>query len=394
MKCLFISGENPYAEHTGYYKASRDYLDIFLGKANVEVTLLSLNSKKAIYGPPRDLVLRSCNAGRRIPKRISQMGSLLFRSTATESQFKRRTVCNAVISIIRELQPALVVFNGIRAGWILRYVSRARFPRIIYIAHNPESASLLCSADHEANVLLRWAIRREAKKMERLEDRILMGSSGLVVQTEEDADRLLQIRGVLPKYLVLPPRHDMPKPSEARDDHRRKEILLVGSFKWLPKRRDAKWLIERVMPLVRSEIADVTLSIVGSGAEWLRPHLVEGVNLFPNVPSTLPYYAGKPVFVVVDRQLGGIKNKTVEAAAHSLAIVATPEGIEGTGLIGGESCSVATHAEDFAAAIVRYLQNPVLYDGVSHKAREIVSEKFDKVINQHRFSTFCDQILA
>lgn len=393
MRWLFVTGDNPYEGDTGYYKASRDYLDVILSDDESRIRVLTLDSKSKAPKDLRNVELDSVCCLRRMPKRIIQGFSLLSWTSATVWQFKPKAGKRALFESVDRWKPDVVVFNGIRAGWLIARCSTNKLPLTFFVAHNPEAKSLKSSADYERRWLLRQAIKLEAIKMSFLEKKILERADGIVVQTEEDSARLEELCRPLPKCLVLPPRLSVPPRSGEDLPNSQNSLLLVGSFRWLPKRRDAEWIVKSVFPLVKENIPNAKFSIVGSGADILEPLVRPGIEIYSDVPDVAPYYSGMPVFVVADRQLGGIKNKTVEAASHGLAIVSTKAGAEGTGLVNGESCVITDNAEEFAGAIIKFLRDPKKRDKFGKNAYETVLNRFDRKSNAARFHSFA-RILA
>jgi glycosyltransferase involved in cell wall biosynthesis len=247
----------------------------------------------------------------------------------------------------------------------------------VYVAHNAESAAYASIARFEPNPLLRRFLERQARSVATLEREVLAACYAVMTLTTQDAGRLSKLSpGV--SVAVIPPWTDIaPPPTLARDEG---TVLLVGSFLWHAKRRNAAWLIGDVWPQVRRTHPQASLAIVGRGADRLAAQASagSGIALHADVPDVSTYLHRAAVFVNPERQVGGIKLKTLEAAAAGLPIVSTPAGVEGTGLVDGESCVVCGDGAEFAAAVGSLLGDPQRRARVGAAAAAAMRTRLDR----------------
>jgi glycosyltransferase involved in cell wall biosynthesis len=286
-------------------------------------------------------------------------------------------------SHLNALRPDVVIFNHIRSAWLLTEIDRSK-TKMIYLAHNAEGATAHSVADMQRFGLTKLLLRHEARKVTVLEERIMRAADCVITLTPEDADRLSACAPST-QFAVIPPAVELREHSQQPQSN---ELLLLGSFRWLPKRLNAIWLAKEVMPLVRKCVPDATLRIVGTEANRLESALgaCPGVVLHSNVPSVDEYYARAAVFVVPERQVGGIKLKTLEAASFGKAIVTTAAGREGTGLIHNKSCLVADSAQEFAAHILSFLRNPMLRQNAGDNARDYINANFSQKAIERQYN--------
>jgi glycosyltransferase involved in cell wall biosynthesis len=169
-------------------------------------------------------------------------------------------------------------------------------------------------------------------------------------------------------------------------------LLLVGSFNWPPKRRNAEWLAREVFPIVRRHRPTATLSIVGSGADKLAPRLgnLSGVTLYANVPAVDHFYRKAAIAVIPEGQKSGMKLKALEAAGFGTAITSTTPGCEGTGFIDGQHCLIADNTAAFAAGVVRLINDAPLRRQLASSAQEHVRTFFSR----ERFSASIQRLLS
>ena len=126
-------------------------------------------------------------------------------------------------------------------------------------------------------------------------------------------------------------------------------LLFVGSGHYAPYERGLAWLVEEVLPLIRSH-ATVEFDVVG--APPTRPIAGEGVRYIGRVPAVEPYYDAAHIVVVPVFEGSGTRLKIVEAAAFGRPVVSTRLGAEGLPMTPGAHFLQADRAHDFAAAVL------------------------------------------
>jgi len=283
-----------------------------------------------------------------------------------------------------------VFLNHVRAAWVARKWARPPCP-VVYIAHNCEAAVTGSLSRMGFNYPTRMALRWDARKVRSLEAKILDSADSCVCLSDEDAARFRKW-SVCADFEVIPPAVDPVSTSPASHRKIPHSLLLMGSYEWTPKRRNAVWLATRVMAQVRARCPEATLRIVGKGATRLADELgaVPGVTLHSDVASVAPFYEAAEIAVVPEQQASGVKLKTLEAANYGLPIVTTSSGREGTMLLDRIHCLVADGEAGLSAAIVEMLKNPALRQKLADAARERVQERF----SPRRVSALIDQLVS
>ncbi len=142
----------------------------------------------------------------------------------------------------------------------------------------------------------------------------------------------------------------------------RRDLLFVGGFQHPPNLDAAEWLIDEIMPLVRSRIPEARLHLIGSRMpESLRERRSEGVVVHGYVADLGPYLEGCRLSVAPLRYGAGVKGKVNQAMAWGLPVVATGCAAEGMYLEDGEDVLVADTSEAFAEAVVRAYEDEALW---------------------------------
>ncbi len=135
-------------------------------------------------------------------------------------------------------------------------------------------------------------------------------------------------------------------------------LVLVAAYGYEPNIDAATFAVDAVLPLVRAQVPDARLQLVGREIERVatwgeRP----GVELVGPVADVAPYLAAADAVVAPIRYGGGTRLKVLEAFAHGVPVVSTALGCEGLGA-GPEHLAVADGASAFAAACVAILRDP------------------------------------
>ena len=157
----------------------------------------------------------------------------------------------------------------------------------------------------------------------------------------------------------------------------RRDLLFVGGFQHPPNLDAAEWLIDEIMPLVRSRIPEARLHLIGSRMpESLRERRSDGVVVHGYVADLAPYLEGCRLSVAPLRYGAGVKGKVNQAMAWGLPVVATGCAAEGMYLEDGEDVLMADTSEAFAEAVVRAYEDEALWMKLSDGGLANVEKHF------------------
>jgi glycosyltransferase involved in cell wall biosynthesis len=152
-------------------------------------------------------------------------------------------------------------------------------------------------------------------------------------------------------------------------------VLLVGSLGYAPNIRGLNWFLDRVLPLLPSEI---TVTVAGSRATAdVRRRLARSPVRFEDSPVDLaPLYASHALSVVPVFQGSGTRGKILESLAFERAVVTTTPGVAGLELAEGECYLLADDAETFAARVARLVAAPDERGTLARRGRAAVLERY------------------
>jgi glycosyltransferase involved in cell wall biosynthesis len=165
----------------------------------------------------------------------------------------------------------------------------------------------------------------------------------------------------------------------ARDcSHLKPFIHLAGTF-WpdSPMDNAARWVIERVLPIVQKRIPNVNLVILGSGsAETLSGITASNVTIVGKVQTVLPYLSQADVSIVPLFFESGTRFKILEAGACSIPVVSTTLGAEGIPVTHGKDILIADTPTKFAQAIESIIEDKERARAIADNLRQLVQTKY------------------
>ena len=137
----------------------------------------------------------------------------------------------------------------------------------------------------------------------------------------------------------------------------------------------------RIIAEIQKLYPDTTFDIVGSrpAPSVLALQDQPGITVTGRVPSMVEYLHQATVCVVPMRTGFGIKNKTLEAMAAGVPIVASDRGLEGLAVDQANIPLRALRANqpaEYVSAISQLFENPQLRSQLSHNGRQLVETKF------------------
>lgn len=321
-------------------------------------------------------------------RRANQARSLLFNRSSLEGTVDTERIRREVVDASSQCPGRPIFLNHLRAACFLARPGEIPAAPMIYVAQNSEAESARSLSELTSSRIKRWILSREADRIADLETRVTNRSSHVLTLTDEDSARF---NSTCPVTSLPPLLEPDSIPSAASQSSDGMTIGLISSFRWTPKRWNAHWILNEVMPLVWAEVPQARLLVVGSGADKLRIRN-KSVLVESDVADIRPYYHQADVIIVPDRQTSGLKFKTVQAALAHKAIVSTPAGIEGTALQDGISALVRSSAQGFADAILELLTNADQRRILGRSAGSVAEERFRPSRVLELFGTFLEQL--
>ena len=168
-----------------------------------------------------------------------------------------------------------------------------------------------------------------------------------------------------PNRIPLPDLKDINNPNKS--DILR--ILFVGTLNYPPNEEAILYLLNKIQPEIEKRLkCPWKLCVVGRHASPLLTQLLEDesrVEFFPDAERLEAFYAAAQIIIVPLRSGGGTKLKSIEAFSYRRPLVSTRHGMRGIGATAGIHYLAAETPDQFADAILRLANDPLLAERIS-----------------------------
>jgi polysaccharide biosynthesis protein PslH len=250
-------------------------------------------------------------------------------------------------------------------------------PKVLF-THNVESQIWRKHFEVAANPFWKILSWREWRKMEAAEQKYLALAD--LVLTVSDSDRDTFAHSVnTEKIKVIPTGVDIdyfcPTPAKQIPF----SMVFTGSMDWLPNEDAIFYFAESILPLIRKQIPQAQLEVVGRNPSrklQALAHAGNGISVTGRVDDIRPFVAKAECCIVPLRIGGGTRLKIFEAMGMAKAIVSTPLGAEGLPVRSGRNILLADAPEDFAGAVVSLLRDPDRRSQLGAAARKLVEDNY------------------
>lgn len=263
---------------------------------------------------------------------------------------------------IEVAQYGFQILDGLRQ----RFPSQTHsLPKLVFDDHNCEYLLQKRNALNDLFVPKRWVggiySVLQWQKLRRYERQICLDTDATFAVSVADKESLREIAPAAEISVIIngfdPPADSHINGTKKTNDA--KTLLYIGKMDYRPNVDAMLWFGREIFPLIRAEIGEVSLKIVG-----MNPHprlnelaIIEGISIVGMVENLAPYIEEASVYVIPLRVGGGTRFKALEAMAYRKAIVATSLGVEGIPVQHERELLLADSAEDFASSTIRLLSD-------------------------------------
>jgi glycosyltransferase involved in cell wall biosynthesis len=216
--------------------------------------------------------------------------------------------------------------------------------------------------------------------LERYERQFCQKFNAIVVTTAEDQEQIEALKTDR-SVTVIPNGVDLEVFPYRSIDPSGYQLIIAGGMDYSANIDSARFLGLEIFPILQEKYADATLMIVGSNPAPSVLELMKNpqITVTGRVPSMVEYLHQATVCVVPSRAGFGIKNKTLEAMAAGVPVVASDRGLEGLN-VDGENAPLralrANHVEEYVTAIGRLFESAELRDTLSWNGRTFIEDHY------------------
>jgi sugar transferase (PEP-CTERM/EpsH1 system associated) len=268
-------------------------------------------------------------------------------------------------------------------------------PTVLF-QHNVEAMIWKRHYEVQTNLLKKIYLYGQWRKMRAFEREMCRRFDSIVAVSAEDREQMKKEYGVQ-RVFDVPTGVDTeffrPSGNERVDQY---NLIFTGSMDWLPNEDAIRYFTEAIMPRIKQQLPDATLTVVGRNP---YPSLLElarkdsSVIVTGRVDDVRPYMERAAAYVVPLRIGGGTRLKIFEAMAMEKAIVSTTIGAEGLPVQDGKELLLADTAESFAASVVKVLKDKALANELGQRAAATVRANFGWGKVAQQFAHICEGAL-
>jgi len=257
------------------------------------------------------------------------------------------------------------------------YAKRSSGIPILLTKHEVDFAACARRARREANPAskLRW-LYNYLQVLDR-EVQLTKDVNAVICMTDSDARELSKFCPSIPACVIntgVDLEYFQPSDHSAVEPR----MIFVGAFQHLPNVEAMEYFCREVLPLVRSEISEIELLIVGSNPPPSIVNLAEisGVQVTGFVPDIRPFMAQSSIYIVPLTLGVGIRGKILEAWSMGMAVVSTSVGCAGLRCENNRNILIADTPQHFAEQIFSLVKDPSRRQHLGEEGRKTAEQYY------------------
>lgn len=298
---------------------------------------------------------------------------------------------NAVLTSFAEFKPDLVVCEWTPYAI---YVKKFLSVKKLVSAHNVEADIWQRYHENETNLLRRWYIWEQWRKVQLFEQSALTWVDGATAVSDLDRISLAknhpQLRiAVIPNGVDLEYFRPLPPPTQAQ------HLVFTGSMDWRPNQDAARYFTREILPLLKQVRPNLECTFVGRKppADIQRLGEISGVHITGTVEDVRPYVERASVYVVPLRIGGGSRLKILEALAMERPVVTTTIGAEGLDVVHNHHVMLADDPRTFAQTVLRLLNDSNRCQELATEGRRLVEQRYGWDALAERFTNYINDVV-
>ena len=261
-------------------------------------------------------------------------------------------------------------------------------PKVIFDAHNAVW-TIVERMRENAPWFLKPILGVEAKRVKRYEGELLKTVNHVLAVTDVDKVSLedalnfskVKVEDRVAPITIVPIAVDTQQLQPIKRNPTSKNIVTLGTLHYPPNADGIRWFLTEVFPLIRKNIPDATLTVIGKNPPQdfldIAARSPGTIKVTGYVDSLVPYLEASAVMVVPVRAGGGMRVRILEAFAYAMPVVTTTVGLEGINATLNEDVLVADLEADFANQVSELLEEVSLQEKLSTNGRKLAESKYD-----------------
>ena len=287
--------------------------------------------------------------------------------------FRNRTAQRRIDQVIREFEPDHVLCQLVRTTEYVR--DHYGLPKTLDYMDTLSKG--MERRTENAPAYLRPLLKAETRRLIRYENLMFDQFDHTVIISAQDRDYIYHPHRT--RMAVIPNGVDTTH-FAPQDAPKKFDLLFTGNMNYPPNIDSVLFLINKVLPLVRRKRPDTSLLISGVDPS---PAVRDAARTDPLISVTgwvrdiRTSYASARIFAA-PMQIGtGLQNKLLEAMAMRIPCITSTLANNAVGAPPGEAMLIGNSPEEYAAHILRLLDDPAERERVAANGHRFVREHFD-----------------
>lgn len=289
------------------------------------------------------------------------------------SEYHSRAMRDALVRMVAEEKIDVIHAHCLHVG---QYVEARGSAAFVYDAHNLEHV-LWSRFSRVQRPMMRMFIHSQIPKFVHWERYVGKHSEKVVMLSDDDRSEFLKI---VPESDVatIPNGADVEYfQPQSHIPVEENSIIYFANFGWPPQDDAAFHLHQDILPLVRREVPDARLYLVGRNATPAIHRLAgDGVVVTGMVPDIREYIARAAVVALPLRIGSGQKHRVFQSLAMEKALVTTSVGAEGIALEHDRHALLSDDPARIASHIVELLRNPDKRRRLGEAGKQLVLDRY------------------
>ena len=304
------------------------------------------------------------------------LSNLFSKKPYTIFKYHSEKIKQKIREILRKDDFDIVYIDGLHTAYYGTYIKQEFGLPVVLREHNVEAKIMERFYKNQKNPLIKAYAYLQHKKLSCYEAAICEVFDKCFMITEEDERRIKEMNPRV-RTSVIPSGVDTSYFYSMEIEEESFSIVSAASMDWLPNVEGMFWFCKDIFPLIKKEIPEIKLYVVGKNPpDSVKSLEKDDIIVTGFVEDVREYIARSAVFIVPLKTGSGMRIKILNALAMERAIVSTSIGCEGIDVINGKNIYIADTEEEFSQGVIKLLKNKEKRKRLGEAGLKLVKEKY------------------